>query len=366
MSEERTARTVESIVQLSLTAGVGLRTYRKLAEAFGSIGDVFSAPVKEVAQKAEISETVAEAVKNAAGCEDARNQLKLAEQIGASVVTIEDEDYPALLKQIANPPLVLYVRGNLLRDENAVAVVGARSPSLYGRRQAQKLSTELAAQRWTVVSGLARGIDSAAHIGALDAGGRTIAVLGSGLARVYPNENRRLADRIAGSGGAVISEFQITAKPERWNFPHRNRTISGLCRGVIVVEAAATSGSLITASWAADQGRTVFALPGRVDNPLSAGCHGLIRDGAVLVENAGDVLRELGSEPTQEKAKAPIPADLTDAEKLLLDLIGAEPKHIDALIAESSLPPAQVASSLVMLEIKKLIVQVPGKNFALA
>jgi len=367
LSEELSTKTLESIVRLNLTRGVGARTYYRLVAAFGSAEAILEAPRHAIERVEGVSEAVAEAI--AGGCEaDAQAELELVGNTGAEVITIEHPDYPETLKKIYDPPLVLYVRGHLRRDEPALAVVGTRRPTYYGRQQAAKIAGSLAMHGWSIVGGLARGIDAAAHEAALAAGGKTIAVLGSGLLKVYPPENRKLADQIA-EGGAVVSEFPMTAVPDPWNFPRRNRVISGLCRGVIVIEAAASSGSLITATWAVEQNRLVFALPGRVDSLQSAGCHALIRDGATLIEDADDVLGELGSplshEPERELVPV-MPADLSDGEKKLAAALGREPKHIDDLIAETGMPAAQVSSGLVMLEIKKVAVQLPGKNFALS
>jgi len=367
LSEELPSKTLESIVRLNMTRGVGARTYYKLMDAFGSAEAITEAPKHSIEQIDGISDAVAEAIASSRDNVNVHEELELVEKLGAEIVTIEDAGYPESLKKIYDPPLVLYVRGHLRNDEQALAVVGTRRPTYYGKQQAAAIAGALAMQGWTIAGGLARGIDACAHEGALNAGGKTVAVLGSGLLKVYPPENRKLADQIA-EGGALVSEFPMTTAPDPWNFPRRNRVISGLCRGVIVVEAAAASGSLITATWAVEQNRLVFAVPGRVDSPQSSGCHALIRDGATLIENAGDVLRELGSPLVHEPGKElvpVIPADLADAEKKLMAALTRDPKHIDDLIVETGLGASQVSSSLVMLEIKKLAVQLPGKNFAL-
>jgi len=367
LTDETATRDLESIVRLSMTRGVGARAYRKLVSAFGSAEAVLRAGVHNLVRVAGIGDATARAIAAAKEI-DVHAELELVEKIGADIITVDSPDYPEDLRKIYDPPLLLYVKGHLRKNEQALAIVGARRPTYYGKQQAEKLSGALASRGWTIVAGLARGIDSHAHEGALAAGGRTIAVLGSGLLKMYPREHKQLADQIAESG-AVVSEFPMTAAPDPWNFPRRNRVISGLCRGVIIVEAARTSGSLITARWATEQNRLVFAVPGRVDSSMSAGCHALIRDGAILTEKADDVLAELGSsltrEPDHELAPV-IPHDLTDHEKRLIEVLDREPKHIDDLITQSGLGAAQVSSGLVMLEIKKLAVQLPGKNFALA
>lgn len=351
-----------------MTYGIGTRVYRKLLGAFGSAEAVLRADPRDLTHVAGVGQALAEAIAAARDNADVQAELELVEKVGARIITVDSPDYPEDLKKIYDPPLALYVKGDLRNEEQALAIVGSRRPTYYGKQQAELLAGGLAACGWTIVAGLARGIDSHAHQGALNANGRTIAVLGSGLLKVYPRENRKLADQIA-EDGAVISEFPMTASPDPWNFPRRNRIISGLCRGVIIVEATRTSGSLITATWAVEQNRLVFAVPGRVDSTLSVGCHALIKDGAVLTESADDVLTELGSSLTHDPGKetAPvIPDNLSDDEKRLMELLGREPKHIDNLIAASGMPAAQVSSCLVMLEIKKLAVQLPGKNFCLA
>ena len=366
-NNDTTAEPIENIVRLALTRGVGTRLYRKLVAAFGSAGAVARASIRQLKAVDGVGDAVAEAIASGSDAE-AAEQLELADQLGAEIIPVDSPDYPANLRNIYDPPLVLYVWGDLRATEEAVAIVGARRPTYYGRQQAEKLAGGLAFAGWTIVAGLARGLDSCAHEGALAAGGRTVAVLGSGLLRIYPRENSRLAEQITESG-AVISEFPMEAKADPWNFPRRNRIISGLSRGVIIVEAAAGSGSLITASWATEQNRVVFALPGRVDNPLSEGCHGLIRDGAVLVRSVDDVLDELGSplthRPEQEQPPV-VPADLSEPEARLMALLERDPKHIDDLIGESGMSAAEVSSSLLMLEIKKVAVQLPGKQFVLA
>jgi DNA processing protein len=291
-----------------------------------------------------------------------------------TVLTIADPRYPQSLRWIPDPPLVLYTRGTLQQEDSlAVAVVGSRKPSNYGKLMAHRWSTELVQHGFTVVSGLARGIDSLAHQGALQAGGRTVAVLGSGINVIYPPENRRLCDTISDIG-AVLSEFPLDTKPDRWNFPRRNRIISGLALGTLVVEAAANSGALHTARHALEQGREVFAMPGRIDVPNSRGTHSLIKQGAKLVERIDDLLAEFPeavqtSASQQQSAlkclsKPQTTADLSAEEAQLLALVQPEETHIDALIQASQLPAHVVASILVTLELRGLIRQFPGKFFA--
>jgi DNA processing protein len=301
-------------------------------------------------------------------------EIERLQRSQVTLLTLVDSLYPPLLRRIASPPPVLYVRGTLQpQSQFAVAVVGSRKPSPYGRMMAQRLSAALAQHGYTVVSGLARGIDSLAHEGALHAGGQTLAVLGSGINVVYPPENRRLYERI-GEHGAVLSEFPFNTKPDRWNFPRRNRIISGLALGTLVIEATAHSGSLHTARHALEQDREVFAVPGRIDTPNSQGTNGLIKSGAKLVEEINDILEEFPAAvrdaarpyrvPVASASEDPPPPTLSAQEAQVLALLQAEETHIDAVIHASQLPAQVVASILVMLELRGLVQQFPGKFFA--
>lgn len=290
----------------------------------------------------------------------------------AQLVTLSEESYPDPLRWLPDPPPVLYARGELLpRDRLAIAVVGSRRPSSYGRMVAERFAAELAERGFTVVSGLARGVDGVAHRGALRAGGRTIAVLGCGVNRVYPPEHRRLYEEIR-TQGSVVSEFGFDTKPDRWNFPRRNRIISGLTLGVVVVEASERSGSLHTARHAIEQGREVFAVPGRIDVASSLGAHRLIQGGAKLVTGVGDILEELPEavrDSAQEFARMQVPVEepvpgLTPQEAQVLALLGADEKHIEAVIEASQLPAHLVASILAALELRGAARQFPGKFFA--
>ena len=291
----------------------------------------------------------------------------------AHLVTFADAAYPDLLRWLPDPPPVLYVRGDLRpEDELAIAVVGSRRPSRYGQLMAKRFGIELAEHGFTVVSGMARGIDSLAHQGALQAGGRTLAVLGCGVNRIYPAEHRRLYDAIRGQG-AVVSEFAFDTKPDRWNFPRRNRIISGLALGVLVVEASDRSGSLHTAYHAVEQGREVFAVPGRIDVESSLGTHRLIQGGAKLVTGIGDLLDELPeavrTSALQHAAaqalveEEPLP-DLSPQEGQILALLSGEERHIETVIHASQLPAHVVASILATLELRGVVRQFPGKFFA--
>ena len=296
--------------------------------------------------------------------------MALAAQKGVRIVTMTDPDYPALLLQIPDPPPFLYVRGKLESQCKAVAVVGSRIATRYGLSMAARLSAELAACGVTVVSGMARGIDTAAHEGALQSGGRTVAVLGSGLEEVYPAENRRLFQSIV-RNGAVLSEFPMLTKPEPHNFPIRNRIISGMSYGTVIVEASKKSGSLITARLAAEQNREVFAVPGSVQSFKSIGTHTLIKQGAKLVENAQDVLEEIagplfeGTRPTDHypSIKKEPPA-LTTEEAIVCGALEPYPVHIDDLGRKLSMAPGKLASILLQLELNGIVEQSPGNFFA--
>ncbi|PIU41777.1 MAG: DNA-protecting protein DprA [Candidatus Omnitrophica bacterium CG07_land_8_20_14_0_80_42_15] len=277
-----------------------------------------------------------------------------------------DPKYPKNLRDTYDPPEVLYVNGELLpQDEAAVALVGTRRPTYYGMQACEKLSYDLALYGITIVSGMARGIDTAAHRGALKAGGRTIAVLGSGHDNIYPKENKKLYEEITKSG-AVVSEFPDDTPPYKWNFPQRNRVISGLSLGVVVIEAPKKSGALITVDFALEQGREVFAMPGKVNSLASEGTHQLIKDGAKLVENANDIIEEL-----EIKLKKFLKENKTKENNLLLDekeeeicrFLTDEPKHIDEIALESKIPVNKVLSVLTQLVIKRVVKELPGKKF---
>jgi DNA processing protein len=281
-----------------------------------------------------------------------------------------DADYPALLREIPGPPLLLYVNGDVsLLQLPALAIIGSRNPTQGGARNAREFARHLAAQGFTIVRGMAQGIDAEAHRGALDAGGRTIAFLGTGIDRVYPAVNRDLAHEIAGSG-ALVTEYPLGAAPERWHFPERNRLISGLALGTVVIEAARRSGSLITARLAGEQGREIFALPGSIHNPLSRGCHELIRQGAKLVETAGDILAELRPLVGHMQAVAEQPAAAGDAQSPpdgdyaeLRRFLCHDPISIDELEKQSGLTIDQLSSMLLILELHGEVESLSGGRY---
>jgi len=285
--------------------------------------------------------------------------------LGCHVLTLEDENYPVLLAEIYDPPLVLYHYGELYKREPAMAMVGSRTPTPYGSMVAEELASELAGAGITIVSGMARGIDSACHRGSLKAGGRTIAVLGSGLDIIYPPENRRLAREIA-QGGSVLTEFPPGTSPEKRNFPKRNRVISGLSWGTIVVEAGEKSGALITTDFALEQGRDVFAVPGPITSKFSVGTNRLIKQGAILVESSGDVLDyyQLENSLFQESAEMVAPS-LSPDEETLLSHLSLEPVTRDELAQKTNQSPATILTLLTFLETRGMVKSLPGQRYIL-
>ena len=353
---------------LSLTPGVGSILIKRLLDRFKTPEAVFRASLKELVRIEGLGEKVAGEIRKGPSEKAVKGELSLLEKTGGKVVTLKDGDYPTRLKDIYDPPALLYLRGELrIEDELAVAIVGSRKTSAYGREVTEKIGEDLARHGVTVVSGMARGIDSVAHKGALQGGGRTIAVLGCGVDVIYPPENRNLFYQII-ERGAILSEFPMGSPPEGGHFPRRNRIISGLSIGVVIVQASAESGSLITAGFALEQGREVFAVPGNVGAEGSRGTNQLIKEGAKLVESSEDILEEILPQWRREGATAqkgdPAVLSLTEPEKTLYGLLGETPSHIDAIIRESRLDPGRVSSLLLNLELKGLISQWPGKCFS--
>jgi DNA processing protein len=361
-------------LHLHLATGIGPRLHQTLVETFGSAEAAAEAPASALARTPGIGRETAPQIRAALDETDAEAEWARAEKAGVRLVFRGEEDYPIALGYLSDAPPVLYVRGTLeAEDAQAVAVVGMRKCSLYGQDQADRLAGGLARSGFTIVSGLARGIDSAAHSGALKAGGRTIAVLGNGLADIYPPENRRLADAVAGHG-AVVSEFPMTVSARAENFPRRNRIIAALSLGVIVVEAGRRSGALITARLAAELGKEVFAVPNRIDAPGAAGVHALLRDGAKLVEAVADVVEEfprLGVEAAPEDSDAhegtlALKANLSAEEARLLEVLGGDALALDAIASASGVEASKVAGALTLLELKGLVRALPGGRFARA
>lgn len=357
---------LESWQRLGAAPGIGPVLFRQLVKHFGSPARVMSASVRELCSLPNIDEKRARAILAAADSPLPEGWSSLLEEPGVTILTYWDRQYPKRLRNTYDYPPLLYVRGQLKEaDELAVAVVGSRRASSYGRRMAQKIAFDLAQRSVTVVSGLARGIDSTAHRGALAGRGRTIAVLGSGIDVVYPPEHRTLAEQIA-QNGAVVSEFAPGTGPEAGHFPRRNRIISGLSLGVLVVEGRAQSGALLTARMALDQGGEVFAIPGPIDYPGSQGPHSLIQEGAKLVQEVEDILEELplpgGVVDVRSPAK-PV-QNLSPEEEKLLALLTDQPAPVDHLITQSGLQPSKTLALLFSLEMKGLVQQLSGKRFA--
>jgi DNA processing protein len=360
----------------SLVPEIGPRRISLLRTGFATLQEAWAAP-EAALQQAGLDGKALNNLLRAREKLDLPYELERIHRAGAALIAYDDDQYPAILKSLPDAPPVLYVRGALMpADANAVAVVGTRKATNYGRSAAQQLSKQLAARGVTIVSGLAQGIDAAAHRGALETG-RTIAVLGCGIDRVYPAEHHELADVIT-QRGAVISEFPLGVPPEGRNFPRRNRLISGLARGVIVVEAPEQSGAIITATTAAEQGREVFAVPGSIFSSSSAGAHRLIQDGATLVMRARDVLDALSITelpppsivmPSREDAPAIPSAEASfpesDAEIMLMRHLSAKPLHIDDLVAATGFPTATVSSALMMLELKGLAQNIGNMQYCL-
>jgi len=352
-------------VGFNLVPRIGPMRFKALLEHFGDLEVAWKASVEELRQ-AGLDRRALENLLAFRRKVSLDEEMARIERMGVRVLTWEDPAYPPRLRQIHAPPPVLYVKGDILpRDEWAVSVVGTRRPTVYGREAARFLASGLARNGVTVVSGLARGIDSIAHRAALEAGGRTIAVLGSGIDIIYPPEHRNLARAIA-EHGAVITEYPLGTRPEGSNFPPRNRIISGLCLGVVIVEAGRGSGALITADYAAEQGREVFAVPGSIFSKASEGTNQLIQQGAKLVLSVADILEELNlTMVTQQvEARQLIPENETEA--LLLQYLSAEPTHVDEIRRRSGLPIATVSSTLALMELKGMVRQVGGMHYVLA
>jgi DNA processing protein len=365
---EQTNEALEAAVRLSLVPGVGPRTRKALLECLGSAEAVFDAAPNILREVPGVGPKLVRAISGARTNIDIAAELQLCADNGISLVVDSDEAYPKMLGEIHDPPGVLYVQGEIQpKDALAIAIVGTRHATHYGLKQAERLAEGLARAGLTIVSGLARGIDAAAHRAALRVGGRTLAVLGSGVLNVYPPEHLDLSRQVIESG-ALISESPPHSPPMSGAFPQRNRIVTGLSLGVIVVEAALRSGALISAEHAMEQGREVFAIPGRVDSRTSQGCHRLLREGAKLVENVDDVLEELGplfaAAPSEDGREVRHPAELTlnDQEQAVLDAIQQEPTSIDQVVVGSGLPVHRVLSTISVLEMRRLVRRVSGSQ----
>ena len=353
-------------LRLSLVSGVGPRIRQALVERFGSARAALNAAPSELREVYGVGPKLLHKMIEGPTPDDVEAQIALCREHDIDILIEAHAAYPRMLREIHDPPGVLFVRGELRpTDALAVGIVGTRHATHYGLRQAERLAAGLARAGLTVVSGLARGIDAAAHRGAMAAGGRTVAVLASGVMNIYPPEHDQLAVEVAAQG-ALVSEAPPRSEPLPGTFPQRNRLISGLSLGVIVVEAAERSGALITAKHAMEQGREVFAVPGNVDSRASQGCHRLIRDGAKLVESVDDVLEELGPlvEPASNDAGQAVhhPAELllNELEQQVLATIGREATSIDQIVAQSQLPVSQVLATLSALEMRRLVRRLSG------
>ncbi len=361
---------------LNLIPGLGSVRIRALLEFFGSAELVLRAPVSMLQQVPRVGPALAAAIADWRNCTHVETELRLAEQHRVRMVALTDADYPEVLRRMADPPVVLYVRGEWKVEdgERGVSLVGSRQASPRGLTLARRFGRELAEAGCTIISGLARGIDTAAHWGALDAGGRTIAILGSGMAQLFPQENEELARRICEGHGAVLSEFPMSMRPSRTSFPQRNRIVAAWSRATLVAEAPHRSGALHTARLSAEEyGNTVFALPGEIDNHLAAGCNALIRDGAVLCTCAQELLDDMmwGQTPRQlelfeEAAPSARPAarqPLSSADVPLIEAISAGHDTLDALCCALGMPAWELTPRLMRLQVEGQLIPLPGGRY---
>jgi len=354
---------------LKHTPGVGNYSFKRLVGEFGSPDRVFGAPLEELTRIEGVSPRIAKAIRACKRTDSVRKDLELATEKNVTILTMADSVYPPPLLELPDPPPVIYVYGSLEGCEKSIAVVGSRSATDYGLSIANDLSRHLALRGLCIVSGMAKGIDAEAHKGALAAGGRTIAVLGSGLARIYPAENEKLFYKIA-KHGAVISEFPMMMRPDARNFPLRNRLICGMSLGTVVVEAAERSGALITARLAAEQGKEVFAVPGSIKSKKSKGAHSLLKQGAKLVEDADDVIEELphylmeGANRKEHKEASQVSLHLEPDEDIVFSALESYPMHIDSIVRKTGMEAGKLSGILLQLELKGIVHQSPGKYFS--
>ncbi|MDH5203020.1 MAG: DNA-processing protein DprA [Nitrospirota bacterium] len=353
-------------IALSMLSDVGPVVSRKLLSVFKTPERIFTAGIDDLLSVDGVGIHRANNIKGFSSWKDVEKRIHVLEKRGIKAVGFGESSYPEMLRETEDAPVVIYMKGDIQsQDRYAIAIVGSRKPTPYGTSVTENISESLATMGFTIVSGMARGIDAISHKGALRVGGRTIAVLGSGLDRPYPPENKGLMDKIV-SSGCVISEFPPGTPPDKENFPRRNRLISGLSLGVLVIEATSDSGSLITAGYALEQNREVFAVPGNITSPTSEGTNELIKRGAMLTRKADDVVEELapvvkGFIKSKEKAKM----EVTDEEMNLCNMLTGEPKHVDAISRESRLPSSKVLGILLGLELKGIVRQTTGKRFYL-
>lgn len=365
----------EALITLNLLSRIGPVRIRRLIDAFGSAIAILATHVGKLQLVDGIGPETAKLIADWKNTTDAEAEIALAAERGINIVTLLDENFPTPLRELYDAPVVLYVWGDLHpRDRHAIGIVGSRRLTRYGRQTARKFAFQLAHAGFTVISGLARGIDTAAHEGALAANGRTIAIIGSGLLQLYPPENMALAEKIASGQGAVVSEFPLRAKPDKRNFPQRNRVVAGWTQALLVVECPARSGSLITANLATEYGRHVYAVPGQVDHPASQGCHDLIRNGATLVTDGSQIIEDFSflkldsSVPDPENCVSPTapvsaPNKLNENELKILATMDHELASIDEIVQRSQLLPSQVSATLLMLEMKKAVQAHAGQRY---
>ena len=360
---------LQALIGLNMFCDIGSARLKKLLDYFEKPENILKAPYEKLMAVSGIKEGITGKITSLKE-EEIDREIDLAKKYNLKIITLDDEDYPKNLEYIPDPPIVLYVKGKIKQEDIlSIAIVGSRRASFYGLSLAEKFASDLANQGFTIVSGLARGIDTASHKGALKSGKRTIAVMGSGFGHLYPSENQELAEEISRCG-AVISEFPINTRPLSQNFPRRNRVISGLSLGVLVVEAARNSGALITADCALEQGREVFALPGKIDAQNSFGTNELIKQGAKLVSCLEDVIEEfniplttnLNKEKTKEKSLSHRVC-LSSNESFLYNLISEQPLLLDEIAEKADMGIPQISGILLQLEMHHLIRQLPGKQF---
>jgi DNA processing protein len=360
---------LEALVALNMLPKIGPVRVRRLLEALGEPSAILGAPKDRLMRVDGIGEETAKILHRWQDHADPQAEMAEAAERGIEIIPGDHDDYPVPLREAYDPPLLLYVWGKLeARDRHAISVVGSRRATNYGKQATKKLSYQLAQAGFTIISGLARGIDTAAHEAAVAANGRTIAVIGSGLGKLYPPENFALAEKIATGNGAVVSEFPLHTAPDKQTFPMRNRIVAAWARAVLVVECPAWSGSLITANLASEYGKPIFAVPGPIDKPTSAGCNQLIRDGATLVADASHLLDDLGELPFARPASVAeaiqeIP-ELPEEEATVFAAVTADESPVDLIIERSRLPAHVVTATLMKLEMRRLVRAFPGFRYA--
>lgn len=371
---------IQNWLKLYFARGMGPKTFIRLLDRFGSVEKILGSSVSNLTRVERVGKKTAEKIMATVDDFDVQKELALAEKYDVTIINYNDQRYPIALKKIPDPPPILYYKGTLERSDSlAVSIVGSRRCSLYGTEQASRFAHILANSGFTIVSGMARGVDTAAHRGALAASGRTIAVQGCGLGNIFPPENEKVFHEITESG-ACISEFALQYEPLAENFPTRNRIIAGLSLATLVIEASSKSGSLITANLAMDYNKEVMAIPGKIDSPLNTGSHRLIKDGAKLVDCVEDIMEALGyigdglkkhvqtaqmdSQNKVEKRSIANNLNLSDYEKKVYETLNKEGVFIEEIISTTQLDVGQINSSLMSLRLKGLIKQLPGNNFA--